>query len=141
MAFDVETCSLQGRVTTVGSAGGHALVIDRPATAGGGGLGFSGGDLLHLAVAACVSNDLFREAQAMGLALSRVRVSVRGGFEGAPPVSTGVEYAVEIAGDAPADVLRALVARVDAIAEIPETLRRGATVRLGRVEVGGGERA
>ncbi len=34
MAFDVETLNVDGRVTTLGVAGGHTLVIDRPAEAG-----------------------------------------------------------------------------------------------------------
>jgi len=64
MAFEVETRNVNGRVTSVGSAGQHTVVIDRPVEAGGCGLGFNGGELLHLAVAGCISNDLFREAAA-----------------------------------------------------------------------------
>jgi putative redox protein len=63
MAYEAETRNVHGSVTAIGSAGGHTLVIDRPASSGGGGLGFNGGELLHLAVAACISNDLFREAR------------------------------------------------------------------------------
>ena len=135
MSFDVETQNLDGRVTTLGRAGGHTLVIDRPEKAGGGGLGFNGGELLHLAVAGCISNDLFREAQKLGIALRSVKVSVRGDFAGDPAVSTGIEYDVQLAGDANADRLRELVQLVDRIAEIPNSLRRGTPVRLGRVAV------
>jgi putative redox protein len=60
-----------------------------------------------------------------------VRVKVRGDFSGDPAVSDEIEYDVEIDGDAPADRLEALVERVDRIAEIPNSLRRGTTVRLG----------
>jgi len=133
----VTTENLRGRVTSLGSASGHTLIIDRPSAAGGGGLGFNGAELMHLAVAGCVSNDLFREAVAAGIHLERVRISARGEFGGDPPVSTGVSYEVEIAGEAPEEQLRALVARVDAIAEIPNCLRRGTPVQLGRVAVVG----
>ena len=61
------------------------LVVDRPEVAGGG-LGFSGGRLLYLAV--------------------------------------------------PGEQLRALVALVDGLAEIPNSLRNGTAVGLGRVHVG-----
>ncbi len=132
-AFDVETQSLHGRVTTVGSAGGHTLIVDRPAGAGGGGLGFNGGELLHLAVAGCVSNDLFREAQAKGISLTSVRIVARGEFSGNPAVSGGIEYDVEIRGRATGAQLEELVREVDAIAEIPNSLRRGTAVRLGSV--------
>jgi putative redox protein len=130
MRFDVQTVNVDGRVTTLGSAGGHTLVIDRAAEVGGGGLGFNGGELLHLAVAGCISNDLFREARAAGIALRRVRVSARGDFAGSPGTSSGIEYEVEVDGDAQRERLEALVAHVDAIAEIPNSLRRGTSVRL-----------
>ena len=133
--FEVETRNVAGHVTAVGSAGTYTLVVDRPVGAGGGGLGFNGGQLLYLAVAGCVSNDLFREARAAGITLTHVRVRVRGDFTGDPPVSEAIEYEVEIDGDAPAERLKALVALVDSIAEIPNSLRRGTPVRLATMRV------
>ncbi len=132
--IEVETRTLDGLATAIGSAGSFTLIVDRPSEVGGGGLGFSGGQLLYLAVAGCVSNDLFREASAAGITLRRVQVRVRGDFAGDPAISTPVEYDVAIEGDAPDDELRALVDRVDAIAEIPNSLRQGTPVRLGRAE-------
>jgi uncharacterized OsmC-like protein len=90
--FEVETRNVAGHVTAVGSAGTYTLVVDRPVEVGGGGLGFNGGQLLYLAVAGCVSNDLFREARAAGITLTHVRVRVRGDFTGDPPVSEAIEY-------------------------------------------------
>lgn len=134
--FAVETRTIDGQVTAVGSAGPFTLVVDRPVEAGGGGLGFSGGQLLHLAVAGCVSNDLFREAASRGITLSRVRVSVDGSFEGDPAVSAGIRYHVEIDGDAARSELDELVRHVDRIAEIPNSLRYGTHVRLEHSPVG-----
>lgn len=133
VVFKVRTESLPGKVTAVGSAGSFTLIVDRPIEAGGGGLGFSGGELLHLAVAGCVSNDLFREAARLGLTLSRVAVRVEGDFAGDPTVSTGIVYEVEIDGDASDDELDDLVRLVDEIAEIPNSLRRSTTVSLRRI--------
>lgn len=127
--FEVETRSLPGAPTAVGSAEAFTLVVDRPAEAGGGGLGFNGGQLLYLAVAGCVSNDLFREARADGIELTSVRVRVRGDFSGDPPVSEAIEYEVELDGDAPRERLDELLDRVDRIAEIPNSLRDGTAVR------------
>ena len=76
-------------------------------------------------------NDLFREARAAGIGLDRVRVLVRGDFSGDPAVSSEVEYDVDLEGNAPRDQLEALIERVDEIAEIPNSLRRGTAVRLG----------
>jgi putative redox protein len=56
--------------------------VDRPVEAGGGGRGFNGGQQLYPAVAGCMSNDLFREARAQGLELTRVCVRVADGLPG-----------------------------------------------------------
>lgn len=133
--FEVEVRNVAGETTAVGSAGPYTLVVDRPVETGGRGLGFNGGQLLYLAVAGCVSNDLFREARAAGIELRSVRVVVRGDFEGEPPVSTEIGVDVEVEGNAPKVRLDDLVARVDEIAEIPNSLRRGTDVRLGEVRV------
>jgi uncharacterized OsmC-like protein len=128
--FAVETRTVAGRPAAIGRAGPHTLVVDRPPDGGGDGIGFNGGELLYLAVAGCVSNDLYREAAAAGLTLHAVRVSVSGDFAGAPPVSCAIEYRVELDGDAPPERLRELVDHVDRIAEIPNSLRAGTPVRL-----------
>ena len=130
MHIEVETQNIDGEVTALGSAGPFTLVVDRPAEGGGGGLGFNGGQLLYLAVAGCISNDLFRDARAAGIELRHVRVKVRGNFVGEPAVSEEIRYEVEVSGDAPEEQLQALVDRVDEIAEIPNSLRQGTLVSL-----------
>lgn len=139
MNFEVRTENLVGTATALGWARGHTVIIDRPADGGGQDLGFNGGELLHLAVAGCVSNDLFREARALGVRLTRVAITARGEFTGSPPVSGGIGVSVEVWGDAPHAVLRELVDRVDAIAEIPNSLRRGTAVRLSEARVHGSD--
>lgn len=129
--LEVEVRNVVGEPTAIGSAGPYTLVVDRPIDGGGRGQGFNGGQLLYLAIAGCISNDLFREARAEGIALDRVRVVVRGDFSGDPAVSDDVGYEVDIQGDATDDRLKALVERVDQIAEIPNSLRQGTPVRLG----------
>jgi len=133
--FEVEVRNVAGEPAAIGNAGAHTLVVDRPEDAGGRGIGFNGGELLYLAIAGCVSNDLFREARARGIELERVRVAVRGDFGGDPAVSSDVQYDVEVEGRAAADELVALVRHVDEIAEIPNSLRRGTVVRLGNAAV------
>jgi putative redox protein len=82
------------------------------------------------------SNDLFREALASGIRLTTVRVLVRGEFGGDPAVSGEISYEVEIAGDASRTSLEELVARVDAVAEIPNSVRQGTPVKLTGVRIG-----
>lgn len=137
VGYEIETVSIDGRTTALGSAGPFTLVVDRPLEVGGGGLGFNGGQLLNLAVAACVSNDLFREAARAGITLRRVRVTARSEYAGSPTVSGPIGYDVELAGDATADALSELARAVDRIAEIPNSLRGGTAVQLGRVQADG----
>lgn len=96
---------------------------------------FTGGHLLHLAVAGCVYNDLFREAAKRGINVTRASVFADGGFEGEPCASTGIAYRVLVEGDADEAELRELVAHVESIAEVPSVIRRGAEVRLVSAEV------
>jgi hypothetical protein len=87
---------------------------------------FTGAHLLHLAVAGCVLNDTFREAGALGLEVSGVRVTASGGFDEAW-TTTGIRYDVEVEGPT-GDALDALLARVDEVAEIPRVIRAGGQV-------------
>ena len=135
VAFEVEFRNVAGEATAIGSAGPYTLVVDRPTDGGGRGLGFNGGQLLYLAIGGCISNDLFREAATRGIRLTTVRVVVRGDFRGEPAVSDPVSYDVEVAGGATRQQLEELVAHVDAIAEIPNSVRQGSEVKLGRVEL------
>ena len=89
---------------------------------------FTGAHLLHLSVAACVLNDLYREAHAGGLPLDGVRVEASGGFDPDTWTSTGISYVVTLDSPAPADALDALVVAVDEVAEIPRALRAGMTI-------------
>jgi uncharacterized OsmC-like protein len=96
----------------------------------------TGGHLLHLAVAGCVFNDLYRLAEERGIRLTDVRVAAGGGFEGEEPtVSTGVTYTVSISGEGSEEELGALVAEVDRMAAIAQVLRQGATVSLSDVKI------
>lgn len=89
---------------------------------------FTGAHLLHVAVAGCVLNDVYREAKDMDVTVHGVRVSAQGGFSDTW-ASTGISYTVEL--DSPADpvVLQQLLAKIDVVAEIPHAIRQGVPVR------------
>jgi hypothetical protein len=93
---------------------------------------FTGAHLLHLAAAGCVLNDVFREAERLGVIVHGVRVTASGGFNTQTWESTGIGYGIDV--DSPASVgeLDALLEAVDSVAEIPKSIRAGATVeRIG----------
>jgi hypothetical protein len=88
----------------------------------------NGAGVLHVAVALCVLNDVFRESEALGVPVQGVRVSAKGEFDNESWVSTGVTYEVEVDSTARQDTVAELVARVDEVAEIPRVLRAGMSV-------------
>ena len=107
--------------------------LDHRWTAGGVDLStrFTGAHLLHAAVAACVLNDLFREAAGLGIQLDGARVRADGGFSDSWS-STGVQYTVEVDSSADASALEELIAIVDQVAEIPRVLRHSTVVSRAR---------
>src|SRR5258708_6981662 len=88
---------------TMKSASGAAVRFPHRWTPGGVTVeaNFTGGHLLHLAAAGCVLNDVYREAAALEIELTGVRVTAAGGFDTATWQSTGIDYSVEIGCDAP----------------------------------------
>ena len=122
-AYRVELKTVGDGPTALGSAGSFTLVADRPAAAGGGGLGFNGGQLLYLSVAACISNDLYREAGSFGVTLRGVQISVDGDFPGRGAASTPIAVDLTVQADVPTSRLAELVDEVERIAEIPNSFR------------------
>ena len=90
---------------------------------------FTGGHLFHLAAAGCVLNDIYREARGLGIELDGVRVAAHGGFNDDTWESIGISYSVDVIFPASAEAVGHLLDVVDAVAEIPRAIRRGASVR------------
>jgi hypothetical protein len=88
----------------------------------------NGAGVLHVAVALCVLNDIFREAIDAQVPVAGVKVSARGEFDEETWQSSGVTYSVEVDSTADADQVAALLSRVDEVAEVPRALRAGMTV-------------
>jgi uncharacterized OsmC-like protein len=89
---------------------------------------FTGAHLLHLAAAGCVLNDVYREAERLGVAVRGVCVTASGGFDTETWQSTGIGYVVEVDSPAAAHELDALLEAVDSVAEIPKSIRAGSAV-------------
>lgn len=83
---------------------------------------FSGAHLLHLAVAGCVLNSVYREAQRRGTRLDGVRVTARGAFDPDSWRSHGIDYDVAVDSALDDAEVEDLIARVEQDAEIPRTL-------------------
>jgi putative redox protein len=134
-AYRVELRTVDGGPTAVASSGSFSVITDRPSATGGRGLGFNGGQLLYAAIAGCYSNDLYREAAALGISLRRVAVVVDGDFPKRGEPSTPISVDQEVDGHAPEQALRELVELVDRIAEIPNSIRGTTPVDLREVRI------
>jgi uncharacterized OsmC-like protein len=129
-AYRVQLRTVGDGPTALGDAGPFTLVVDRAAAAGGGGLGFSGGQLFYLSIAACWSNDLYREATTMGIELDGVEISVDGDFPARGSGSTPITVGVVVRTGAAEDQVRALIAEVERVAEIPRAIREGPPIEV-----------
>lgn len=105
------------------------MTIDTKAD--GYGLSVNGGELLFLSLATCFCNDLYREAKKENVEISAVKISVSGEFGGEGESARNIFYEVSV--EAPAmtpEEISALIKKVDQIAEIHHTLRKGIEVKL-----------
>jgi len=119
--------------TAVGWAGQRALTIDRPEQVGGTGLGYSGGELLLLAIGACYCNDLFREAAKRAMVVKSVDIDVRADWGGDPLRVQHVTVSATVEAEASESDIIDLIRHTDQIAEIPNSLRLGTAVTLADV--------
>lgn len=129
-SISVCLANVEGTGAAMGWAGSHTLVVDRPAgRAGGTGLGFNGGELLALALGGCFCNDLRYAAEALGVAVGRIGVTVTLELAGSPLVVTSAGMAVtcEMAdGGSPGPVFD----RAKAMCTVANTLRQGVAVTI-----------
>lgn len=129
-AYRVRLRTVGDGPTALAEAGPFTLLVDRPAAAGGGGLGFNGGQLLYLSIAACWSNDLYRESATMGIELDGVEISVDGDFPARGSGSTPITVDLVVRSRAPESEVRALIAEVERVAEIPRAIREGPPIEV-----------
>jgi hypothetical protein len=90
---------------------------------------FTGAHVLHLSVAGCVLNDLYREAERLGLSINGARVRAWGTFDPETWSSEGISYDVALDSSLRDADIATLLATVDDVAEVPKALRAGTTVR------------
>lgn len=120
--------------TAIGWAGHRTLTIDRAETAGGMGLGYSGGELLFLAIGACYCNDIFRETDKRNIKVKRVAIDVNGDWGGDPVHAQNVTFSAKVEAEASENEIHDLLMHTDRVAEIPNSLRLGTPVTLAEIK-------
>jgi organic hydroperoxide reductase OsmC/OhrA len=100
------------------------------AKATGRGSAVNGGELLMLALATCYCNDLYREADRLGIAIDGVEVEASAEFAGVGLAARNIRYRATVSSAASADTIATLLRETDAVAEIHNTIRAGVPVTL-----------
>ena len=123
------------------SAAGHAVSVRTgdnvqalaiPAKAAAPGSAVNGGEFLLLALATCYCNDLYREAARLGMVLEQVEVEASATFAGIGLAASDVRYTARVKSPAGDEAIARLLRETDAVAEVHNTLRQGASVTLVR---------
>ncbi len=99
-----------------------------PAKATGRGSAVNGGEFLALAVATCYCNDLYREAERLGIAISACEVMATALFNGIGQGATSIRYSAQVVSSAAPERIEQLLSETDRLAEVHNTLRAGCAV-------------
>ena len=101
----------------------------------GKGSSINGGELLFLSLATCYCNDVYREAENLGIVVHTLEVNVDGEFGERGDPATNVNFDVRISADASEDEIRELLYLTDTVAEIQNTMRISIPVTLRETKI------
>src|SRR5512134_2509528 len=101
-----------------------------PARAAGRGSSVNGGEFLMLALATCYCNDLYREAERLGILIEAAQVEATAEFPGVGLAATDIRYRAVVKSSANAEAVAQLLRETDAVAEVHNTVRSGVPVEL-----------
>ena len=106
----------------------QSLVV--AAKAAGRGSSVNGGEFLMLALATCYCNDLYREAERLGIPIEGAQVEATAEFPGVGLAATSIRYSAVVTSSASAEAIAQLLRETDAVAEVHNTVRLGVPVEL-----------
>jgi organic hydroperoxide reductase OsmC/OhrA len=101
-----------------------------PAKAVGRGSSVNGGEFLMLALATCYCNDLYREAERLGIPIEGTQVEATAEFPGVGLAATNIRYHAVVKSSVSAETVAQLLRETDAVAEVHNTVRSGVPVEL-----------
>ncbi len=109
---------------------GRGRALDIPPKTQGRGSAVNGGEFLLLALATCYCNDLYREAERLGIAIDGVEVQAQATFAGIGLAASDISYSARVQSNASDTDIERLLRETDAVAEVHNTVRAGVPVRL-----------
>lgn len=120
-------------ITLTRNDNSHSITI--PPKSSGFGSSVNGGEFLFLALATCYCNDIYREAAKHNIKVEQVEVEVNGDFGAEGEPAKNVTYKAKVHAKGTEEEIRALMQHTDIVAEIQNTLRAGADVKLSGIDV------
>jgi len=124
----VTSSALAHEATVRTGTASQALVV--PAKATGLGSSINGGEFLMLALATCYCNDLYREAQRLGIPIEGAQVEASAQFPGVGLAATNIRYRAVVKSSTTPEAIAQLLRETDAVAEVHNTVRAGVPVEL-----------
>ncbi len=115
-------------VTVRTGVSSQALAV--PAKPSGRGSGVNGGEFLMLALVTCYCNDLYREAQRLGIPIEAAYVEAIADFPGIGLAATNIRYRGRVQSAALPSEIDRLLRETDAVAEVHNTVRAVVSVQL-----------
>jgi organic hydroperoxide reductase OsmC/OhrA len=128
IAAKVRNAGRDHRVTVRTADQSQDLAISAKTT--GRGSSVNGGEFLMLALATCYCNDIYREAERLGLPVDSVEVEAQADFDGTGLAANNISYRARVESSAPDADIEELLRQTDAVAEIQNTVRAGGVVTL-----------
>lgn len=110
--------------------GNSTQAIAVAAKPSGQGSAVNGGEFLMLALATCYCNDLYREAERIGISVEAVQVEATAEFPGIGLAAKDIRYRATVKSSASAQEVERLLRETDAVAQVHNTIRCGVPVQL-----------
>ena len=129
MEISAQVRNEPGQNAVLVSTAGSTKSLDVPSKESGPGSSVNGGELLMLALATCYCNDLYREAQRLGIAITGCEVIASARFEAVGLPAESVTYSARVDSSASEEEIEFLLSETDRLAEIHNTLRSGCRVQ------------
>ncbi len=131
MQLEVSFRQIAGTGAATGWAGAKCVVADRRAgSAGGLGIGFSGGELLALALGGGYFNQLHFSADHLGIGIRMAEIDVMVEFEGDPLIAVSADISVRLEVDGDAAARARLLDHARSESTISNSLSRGLPVTV-----------
>ncbi len=130
MIISATVTNQNGEHSTTVRTGDKSQQLAVPIKTEGQGSAVNGGELLFLALATCYCNDIYREANDLGIPIDSVQVEVSGNFGARGEPAQNIKYRASIQSPAPREQVLDLMRHTDTVAEIHNTLRQANPITL-----------